>query len=89
LTYNWLRSFKELPLGDLWPSQINQAIVYLATLLDDNDISYTGGKTSLVWAFKPCQHLSLARLVQRHNIEEAITMGLLDDVNGNLDLGRR
>ena len=84
--YNRLLAVEKIPLGDFGLGQVDQAVVYPAARSNHGHVGNALGARGGVWGRQPCRHLGLARLLQGHDVEEDIAVGLLDSGNGRLDL---
>jgi hypothetical protein len=86
-TYNRLKTIQLLPLGHLLDLEVNKTIIDLAVRKDDDNISNSSRTVAVGRMLEPSKHLSLARLVQRDDVEVAWSgMVLLDNVDGSRDL---
>lgn len=87
--YDGLLAVQQLPTDDLGLGEVNEAIVDLAAGGNDDDIGDTLGTRGRLGGSEPGRHLSFSRLLEGHDIEVELAMGLFDDVDGRLDLGQR
>ena len=77
MTYDRLKPVQKLPLSDLAGLKVYQAVIDLASL-NDHDICNPYRFALLTGVCKPCLHLCLARLMERDDIEEDVSMCLRD-----------
>ena len=77
-----------MPLGDVALGQVDQAVVYPAARGDDRHVGEALGAGGGFRGCQPRRHLGFARLLQRHDVEENITVDLLDRGNGRLNLAQ-
>lgn len=87
--YDGLLAIQQLPADDFGLGKVDEAIVDLAAGSNDDDIGDTLGTRGRLGSGEPCRHLGLSRLLEGHNIEVELAMGLFDNVDGRLDLGQR
>lgn len=88
-TYNGLSTVDLLPFGDARASKIDETLIHLAALGNDDHLGNAGRSGGVLGVGEPSRHGSLARLLERDDMEVDFAMGLLDDANGKLDLDAR
>lgn len=70
-TYNRLKTIQLLPLGHLLSPEVNKTIIDLSIRKNNNNISNSSRTVAIRRMLKPSKHLSLARLMQRDDVEVA------------------
>jgi hypothetical protein len=87
--HDGLLAIQQLPLDDLGLGEVDETVVDLAAGGNDDDVGDTLGTRGCLGSGEPGRHAGLSGLLEGHNVEVKLAMGLFDDVDGRFDLGQR